>query len=306
MLCVGAARSGFCGAALGPADATVLMQMAMQKTQYFLRITERSKGTEEENAVETFVMAKKAEEAGITVSDTAVKSFLNQIIGDSLTSQQVAEVIASLRRRDAAVSEAQLFNALRQELLANEYIRLFQLDLQPIPPGQRWDYFLRMNRRRHDQALALPVANFLGRDAGARAIRICRNCILAHRDQLPDPTSPEPGFKSPKKVAVQYFKADREAFIKRAEAASHRAADRRVLRKAQGPDVPQESAVAGTVRRTRAPGAATAMPPAESPATPTERPRHARRLRARPARQRRRRQRQHPPRRERLPASRAA
>jgi hypothetical protein len=75
---------------------------------------------------------------------------------------------------------------------------------------------LRLNQRATIEAVALPVANFLA-ETPEPTDKELEKLYQANKDRMPDPTSLEPGFKSPKKVAVQYFKIELEEFVKRAE-----------------------------------------------------------------------------------------
>lgn len=167
-------------------------------------------------AVQTFVLAKRAEEAGMIVSDTVVNDYLKQCSMDQLDDAQIARIINSLRSQNLPMSEGRLFEALRRELLAYNYSQMFIVDLDPMPPAQRWDYFERLNRRAQVELLAVPVASFVSKvpdpsDAEAKQY------FEEYKNRLPEPGSPEPGFKQPQKAAFQYFKADFNQFVERAE-----------------------------------------------------------------------------------------
>ncbi len=168
-------------------------------------------------AVETFVLSKSAEAAGIVVSDATINDFLSHVIGDAITREQLAKIIGSLGSRDNPISQKRLFQALRIELLANEYRNMFIADLRPVTPGQQWDYYLRANQRATIEALALPVTNFVA-EVSRPSEQELRKLYVKHRDELPLAQSPDPGFKEPKKVVVQYFMANVDDMIRRAEA----------------------------------------------------------------------------------------
>jgi hypothetical protein len=182
-----------------------------------LRFTVRSKPGTEEAAVETFVLARRAEQMGIVVSDNSINEFLKRITFDSLTSDQIAQIIAQLKPQGLPMSQGRLFDALRTELLAAEFTQMFEVGLAATPPAQRWDYFERVNRRASVELLALPVANFLSEVPDPKNAEL-REFFDKHKERIQQPGSPEPGFKQPKKAAFQYFKADYDKFVERAEA----------------------------------------------------------------------------------------
>jgi len=180
------------------------------------QVLDRSKPLGDAAALETFVLAKQAEAAGIVVSDKTINDYIASLIGTSIDRNELRQLIASLGGRGNTVSERGLFQALRMEMLASEYSRTFSIDLEPVPPGQRFDYFTRLNERATIEALAIPVSNFISQVAEPTTAQL-KELFAAHKDHLPDPASPDPGFKEPKKIALQYFVANRDDFIRRAE-----------------------------------------------------------------------------------------
>lgn len=183
-----------------------------------LSVLERPGGgaLSEAAAVQTFVLAKRAEEVGMVVSDAVINEFLKQCSMDQLDDGQILRIIGQLRSQNLPMGEGRLFEALRRELLAFNYYQMFYIDAEPMPPAQRWDYFERINRRAEVELLAVPVASFVSKveDPSEKELQ---QFFDEYKNRLPEPGSPEPGFKEPEKADFQYFKADFNQFVERAE-----------------------------------------------------------------------------------------
>lgn len=167
----------------------------------------RSKAGPEEAAVETLVLSKRAEQLGMVVSDRAINDLLKQITDNSLSSEALQAVIRELggSRR---VSVARLFDALRTEILASKMSDLFFQSLRDVPPAQRFEYYESLNRKAKVEIVPLAVASFVGQVSEEPTNEQLRTLYDEHKNRFPDPASPEPGFKQPKRASFQYFKAD--------------------------------------------------------------------------------------------------
>lgn len=173
----------------------------------------------EQSSVEKWLFAREAERLGIVVDDDSINTFLKDLTDNRVSSQKINDI---LRQPKSALTEHQLFAMLREELLALRLRELFhQLSPNPnqpsflslsIPPGQRWDYFKRLNQRAKVEVAALPVANYVGsvKDPDDATLKkFFEQCkeVVARSD------SPDPGFRQPRKIDVQYLKADRDKFL---------------------------------------------------------------------------------------------
>jgi hypothetical protein len=169
----------------------------------------RSKPGPEESAIETWILSRKAEQLGMVVSDRAINDLLRQITDNSLDGDELQATIHELqaggRRR---ISVARLFDAIRTEMLASKVSQLFFQSLRDIPPAQRFEYYERLNRRAKVEVMPLAVASFVGQVSEEPNNEALRAFYEAHKNSYPDATSPEPGFKEPKRASFQYFKAD--------------------------------------------------------------------------------------------------
>ena len=181
-------------------------EVDQQYSMWRQMLMERTKPGQEEAAVETLVLAKRAEQSGLVVNDRSINDLLKLITGDSLGSQQIQDVVNSLHT-GRKVSVARLFDSIRTEMLASKFSQLFAQSLRDIPPAQRFEYYARLNRRAKAEVMPLAVADFTGQVKNPSSEDL-DSFYEAHKNRYPDPSFPEPGFKQPKRAAFQYFKAD--------------------------------------------------------------------------------------------------
>ncbi len=165
----------------------------------------------EEAVVNSWLHAQRAESLGMVVDDRAVNDFLNAFL-EQYTDNRVQ--IADLRDmlKGDQIPQRVLFAALRNELLARQLRQSFQTSLWGVPPMQRWDYYLRLNRRATIELVPVPVVDFMDQveEPGERVLRAF---FEEHKDRLWRPDMPEPAFREPKRIALQYFKAEFDAFV---------------------------------------------------------------------------------------------
>jgi len=160
-----------------------------------------------EAVVDTWLVAQHAEKLGLVVSNQAVRKFIEEVTENLVHASELKLILKKVGLRSR-----HLFELLRHELLAMNLRRMFQASLGGATPGQRWDYYNRLNRMAKIEAAPVSVARY------ADAIEDPGDAVLQeffdkYKDRYSDPTSPEPGFRSRYKIAARYFKADPEKFI---------------------------------------------------------------------------------------------
>ncbi len=168
--------------------------------------------------VEQWLFARQAEAMGIVVDEGAINDFLREITSNRVSKDKIVE---ALQEQRAGLSEPQLFAILKEELLALRLRELFHdINLNPdwqrwclsIPPGQRWDYFKRLNRFAKVELVQVPVERFV-QDVPDPDEGTLRRFFDEHKETVPNPALPEPGFHQPRKVAMQYLKAEQSKFL---------------------------------------------------------------------------------------------
>ena len=165
----------------------------------------------EEAVVRTMLVDEEAKKNGLVVSDTAINDFLAQWTNNLVGSEQLGEIIAGLRLGPTGVSQHDLFEALRTELLARNMLVMFQTGFSGDPPGWRWDYFRRLEQKATIEVVPVPVES-VAAEVPAPSEQALQKLFEAHKDELPDPRSDAPGFREPRRVKYEQLVAKREAF----------------------------------------------------------------------------------------------
>ncbi len=187
-------------------DNRWLQQIAQQQfMMWHNRIMEHASGGPEQQAVETMLMAERAKQMGLVVSDQTINDMIRQISSDSLSPAEIQTIISRLQPQ-RPISVARLFDAFRTELLAMQYYQFFVSSLADVPPAQRFEYFSRLNRRVKSELMPLAVADFVSQAPEPTDAEV-KELYEKYKNAYPDPTSPEPGFNKPKRASFQYFKA---------------------------------------------------------------------------------------------------
>ncbi len=187
-------------------------------------------GLDEESAVTSWLLSQRARELGIVVSNKSVGASLQTVMRGFAWSQPAKDAKdAQPQMREVRLDNLDLKRILsglhigatqfaeiwRTELMAQILFREFALSLGGIPPGQRWDYFQRFSRRATVEVLPVSVDSVVDHEKTPDQATL-KAFFEKHKNQLPSPNSPEPGFRQPHQIAVEYLKADENKFVDRA------------------------------------------------------------------------------------------
>ena len=201
--------------------ANRFMQKAAVDAQ--LRIGDEVFGdTSDQSLVQTMLLANKAKQLGVIIGDQFITDWLRKNLQDRVTSKQYEGIVTSLQ-----TSRPQVYDALRTELLAYQMVEMFLPGIRGgqspsqewaifmsynTTPAQRWEFFRRLKRQAKVEAMAVSVADFVGEIADPSDGTVER-FYDDHKEAEPRPGSPEPGFKIPQKVKIDYFQADKKNFL---------------------------------------------------------------------------------------------
>lgn len=176
----------------------------------------------ERSVVQTQLYADAAREAGMSVSDQVIVEYLLDLGRRRVTRDDIRRLVAG---REAGATVDYIFDAIRDEMLANNYFRSNMYAFQTITPQERWRQWLRVNDRIIVEAAALPVENYLieVKDPTDEQLTAFYEEFkdsevepqTVERTELP---SPNPGFRTPRMVEVQYLQANVEDMVNKAEA----------------------------------------------------------------------------------------
>ena len=163
--------------------------------------------TSEQSVVDTWLRAQDAKRLGMQVSDEAINQFIKQLTEDRVPTHELKTIL-----KNTEIGQLQLFEMLRHELLAMRLQETFFTSLGGTTPAQRWDYYNRLKRMATVEVAPVPAANFLAEveDPDEKTLRAF---FEENKDKYASPYSPEPGFREPHRIAVNYLKAEYDKFL---------------------------------------------------------------------------------------------
>jgi hypothetical protein len=175
----------------------------------------------EQGVVNGMVLSQLGKDLGLIISDDIVNMRLAEWTGNRVRPGDLEQIIARLTQQ--RVSSQQIFEALRQEFLAEYAYQLWLAgagvdpllirdDFSLDPPEQRWENFLRLEQSIVAQVMPVPVAEFIDEVAEPTDAEL-REFYNRYKNQEPIPGSPEPGFRQPYRAKFEYFKADMESMV---------------------------------------------------------------------------------------------
>lgn len=229
----------------------------------------------ERDVVYTQIIADDARRLGMAISDEAARDYLDKLGRNRVTFQQMNEMLSQMFSQQRITSQF-ILDALRDELLKQNFLASYKFSLATLLPEQRWHDWLQVNDRVIVEAVGLKTSDFL-----AEVKEPTDAEVLAFYDKYKnDEVTPEfpyqtelpsgkPGFRVPRHVRLQYLEANYEdvlqelmATVTDEEIAKYYEENKKLFLKADSGAAAEGSP---------APGAEPA-PPAESPdgATPPE------------------------------------
>ncbi len=167
---------------------------------------------DEQRVVRTRLLAEEAKKNGIIVSDAAINDFLGKVTSGLVRPEQFEEIMRGLRAGAAGVSQHDLFESIREELLSQNMLIMLQRGFSGDPPGLRWDYFRRMEQSATVEVVPVDVRS-VGDQVKMPPVAALRSFFEKHKEDLPDPRSDKPGFREPHRAKVEYLVAKQGAFV---------------------------------------------------------------------------------------------
>ncbi|MCX7415673.1 MAG: SurA N-terminal domain-containing protein [Planctomycetia bacterium] len=165
----------------------------------------------EEAVVRTSLVEAEARKNGLVVSDAAINDFLSQWTNNLVSVEQFNGIISRLRLGPTGVTQQELFEALRTELVGRNMLVLFQTGFSGDPPGWRWDYFRRLEQTATIEAVPVAVETVVG-EVPPPSEQSLRTFFEQYKNELPEARSETPGFREPHRVKYEYLVAKRDAY----------------------------------------------------------------------------------------------
>jgi hypothetical protein len=162
------------------------------------------------------LLRREAKRIGMSISDAAVTDYINRITDKKMTPELFTEI-----RHEMQVSERELFDSLRKELLAREVATALYSQVL-LPPQLAWEFSKRLQVRQSATVAKVPVEPFLDNLAEPSAAEL-QKLFDTYRQNQPGftvegrPEEGRPGFWQPPRVNLGYVQPDYLAFERLAE-----------------------------------------------------------------------------------------
>jgi hypothetical protein len=186
----------------------------------------------DEALVNRWLLDKKATEIGIQVSDDNITEFLTNkndaFVGFFMRDPEFARYLPYLMRNKSLgkltpkdfkdifaryqhVTQEAFYDMLRVELKGQEFQNMFGLSIFGTTPGQRWEYYCRTHQQAQIEAIPVKVDQFVASIQTPKDSEL-KEYFDKHKDRTSNPYSPEPGFRLPQKIDLEYFVANVDQF----------------------------------------------------------------------------------------------
>lgn len=178
----------------------------------------------EQDVLRSHLMAEAARQAGMAISDEYIVEYLTQLGRGFVSVDTIRQILNSMQVGGRQASIDFVLDALRHEMLARNYLASYSYALETELPEDRWRDWLRVNDRITVDAVALPAESFLV-DVKDPSEQELQEFFDEYKTREPRPDtnwgielpSPEPAFRVPQKVAVQYLMADYNEYLSKVE-----------------------------------------------------------------------------------------
>lgn len=161
-------------------------------------------GSPEQDVVFAFLLRQEAKRMGIRVSDESIGRYINRATSEKLSREKFNEI-----RKRQNVSQRELYDMLRAELLARAALR----QSQPMPqttPGEYWQMYRKMKVTQQLEAVAIPVADF-ETDLSQPTKSDIKRFFEEHKERFANQEGTgKPGFRQPRRIQVGFFEPDYE------------------------------------------------------------------------------------------------
>lgn len=167
---------------------------------------------DEKDVVDTLLLAREAEKAGIVVSNETINRFIAGWTNDLVRPEQFEGIVARMGR--IGLGQQDVFEALRTVLLADRMRELVMrgVDFSGTPPGWLWDYYRRLEQSATIEAVPVVVENFRDKVPEPPEAQL-RSFFDRYRDDLPVARSADPGFRQPQRARYSFLVAKADAFV---------------------------------------------------------------------------------------------
>lgn len=169
----------------------------------------------DEQLLSRYLMSEKAKSEGMVVSDSMIDYYLFGTAGGvDLTPRQLTQLNREVN--NGAISMAAVRRQLEIELLNQKMVQFSFAGMPRVPnPTESIEHFSKTSRRIECEVVPVSVASYVD-DKAKPSDAVLRELYEEGKFEFADPTGERPGFKSPRRVKLQYFVADFNDFLTKA------------------------------------------------------------------------------------------
>ncbi|MCC9602408.1 hypothetical protein LOC67_17805 [Stieleria sp. JC731] len=169
----------------------------------------------EDFSIRTLQFSSLAQEKGLELDDTSIRSWLDQFTSGLVTER---ERYALLRREtNNQMGEYQLLDMLRKQLLAQLYFQAANASVSAggmpiLSPLDHWTNFLKLNQQATINTYGVLVNDFIEKTDENPSETDIQAVYEAGKDVFPNDLSPEPGFRRRESASFEYLLAELQSF----------------------------------------------------------------------------------------------
>jgi hypothetical protein len=169
----------------------------------------------EESTLDFLIWRHQADQLGIRLTETDVKRLAQREAMDQLDADQTSSLVKALLRNHANTRFEDLLSALNDEFR----VRMAQSALTgydpgsaaqvptPITPDEFWDYFREYRTEVSTALVPISVEEFKGLVTEKPKDQQLENLFEKYKEQEYNPALPTPGFKQPRRLAIEWVGA---------------------------------------------------------------------------------------------------
>ncbi|MCD0461223.1 prolipoprotein diacylglyceryl transferase [Roseiconus lacunae] len=169
----------------------------------------------DELSIRTLQFATLAQQKGLELDDTSIRSWLDRFTNGLITERQRYALLRS--ETNNQMGEYQLLDMLRKQLLAQLYFQAANASVSIggmplLSPLDHWTNFLKLNQQATINAYGVLVNDFVPKTNANPSESSVVALYEAGKDRFPNNQSPEPGFRRRESASFEYLLADLQSF----------------------------------------------------------------------------------------------
>ena len=173
----------------------------------------------EEGVIQAIVLLEKAQRLGLTVFDSEVTDFINQVTENKLSKDDFNQLlfggtsIDDPTRQSLEIGEHELYDVLRREILIEKVINALTTPVTLDTPLELWEKNAPTLTHVRLELARVPISKFVDGSEKPTDEQL-RQIYDKYKDQAGDPDEGIIGFRKPRQLDVQYLVANVDDHLK--------------------------------------------------------------------------------------------